>query len=176
WGGRFHPGLSAASAPYATEADVANGGPIRSQPDENFRYVPSVRQSTIAATRVPIGDAYWDPVGILAGQIIGRATDEDLGLGTTRGDGFWEGSSSQDLTQSPIIERRDLVAFQLNGFPTKYASYYAYVSATAISAFGLTLPTTSTGTYGAEACGSFTSGVHDSWQCDASQWYPGGTW
>ena len=51
-------------------------------------------------------------------------------------------------------------------------TYYAYVSPNAITAYGLTLPNgASTGVYGSAACGAFTSGVHNGWQCDANQWY-----
>jgi hypothetical protein len=55
-------------------------------------------------------------------------------------------------------------------------TYYAYVDPLAISMYHLSLPRSPygaqlvTGAYGAEACGSFTTGIHGQWDCDATHW------
>jgi hypothetical protein len=57
---------------------------------------------------------------------------------------------------------------------TSYTTFYAYVSSAAT--YGLSLPKASvTGTYGAESCGSATSGIFNGWDCNANDWYKDAT-
>jgi hypothetical protein len=52
-----------------------------------------------------------------------------------------------------------------------YWSFYGKVGSVTLSQ-GYT-GTGATAKYGSEACGSFTSGVHNGWDCQASHWYTG---
>jgi hypothetical protein len=48
-----------------------------------------------------------------------------------------------------------------------YHTFYGYTSLAGVQ----TPKGAATGTYGAESCGSFTTGIHNGWQCDPTKWW-----
>ncbi|HUR68471.1 MAG TPA: hypothetical protein VM370_04435 [Candidatus Thermoplasmatota archaeon] len=88
----------------------------------------------------------------------------DFGAGTA----LWQ-SNTIWTTQPQSINRNTL---QPSG--AAYWSFYAKVGAGTTSTLGYHTPGSSK-VYGSEACGSFTSGVHNGWDCDATHWYTDST-
>jgi hypothetical protein len=89
-----------------------------------------------------------------------------VGVGCPGMDGVWSGNR---------IYHQETVFTDANGGGLSkpvYFTYYALVSPAAISTYGLSLPKgAATGTYGAEACGSATSGILNGWDCNGADWY-----
>jgi hypothetical protein len=88
-------------------------------------------------------------------SLVDKHTPPDYGVHYTTND-FWDDNTD-------VIG--DLATF-------RYTTFYAYVSPAAVATYHLTLPKGSTtGVYGAEACGGATSGVVKGWNCAASAWW-----
>lgn len=98
-----------------------------------------------------------------AGSLVDPRTPPDYGVHmwpNTERYGFGD----QDLWETYFVPLSNAGTFY-------HTTYYAYVSPAAVSAYNLKLPNTVTGTYGSAACGAFTSGVRNGWQCDPAKWW-----
>lgn len=84
-------------------------------------------------------------------------------IGTVNADPIWQ-SNTLWVTVPQSINRATL---QASG--AAYWTFYAKVGSVTLSQGFLTTGTSAK--YGAEACGTFTSGVHNGWDCDATHWY-----
>jgi hypothetical protein len=156
-----HEGDSLGTLPYDEVTTTETSA--RTQPDDTMFPVERNRPCVpYCAVEGP-----WGPTG-------------DLGIHWLPGDchdtgvcdlaGVWEGNR--------VWHQETLFTSDSGVHPVAHMTYYAYVSPTAISQFQLYLPkapapaqASPTGAYGAEACGSFTTGVHNGWDCDSTHWY-----
>jgi hypothetical protein len=82
-------------------------------------------------------------------------------------DGIWLATATISENSNPYVNRADIRGEPVS--PVEYVTTYAYVTRTDVTLS----PTGTVGTYGALNCGSFTTGVHGGWDCDATRWYPG---
>jgi len=71
--------------------------------------------------------------------------DGDLGTGTTTSAGLWQGNSITAASRNPYVSKTSL-----NMAEPTYITYYAYVNPDIASAEGLTFPSQTPGSYGAE--------------------------
>jgi hypothetical protein len=144
-----HEGGALANAPYVEEYNVAST-PTKVQADDNL--VPTEVSRPAAPTATLTG-----PSGPSAG--------DGFGVEEVEQDGIW--AATTQWTNPFVLQK-----YSLQTAPVPH-TYYAYVSPTAITAFGLQLPKGSlTGTYGAEACGTIVGyNPATNWQCDPTQWY-----
>jgi hypothetical protein len=154
-----NPGATLAAAPYTAESNVNQINGVKLAPDFQMRFTEDT------ARPAPV-----------VGSSLGRGSPGDGGIGQdVYGRGFWASNGVRALSRNPLVDRTLLKPQGVTVY-----SYYAFVSPQAISDYHLSLPKTpygaqlTTGTYGAEACGSFTTGVHNEWACDPNAWYPNG--
>jgi hypothetical protein len=101
-------------------------------------------------------------------RLFGSSFPSDLGVSYTRnvyGGPMWS-EMQPTLTEPQLLDRSTL-----GPQGPQYESFYARIDPALAAAAGLTLPNALPAAYGAPACGSFTTGVHGGWQCDASLWW-----
>jgi hypothetical protein len=117
----------------------------------------------------------------VVGSEIGPRGSLDLGVRQESSDGLWLSIQRIAEDKNPYTNRPDLYSGRssLPGglspanpiAPVEYVTGYAYVSPTAQLQYGLNVnPTGKVGTYGAEWCGTATSGVVNGWDCNAADW------
>jgi hypothetical protein len=146
---RGNSDVAGSNTPYFLEGDVLNPS-VKTQPDATLAPNEDTRPAVPYATLT--GKSGPDPEASLLGtHLIDSA-------------GFWTEGTQRE--EAPPINSRDEVS------PVVYDTFYAYVDPTAVSAYGLSLPKGSvTATYGAEACGSATSGIINGWDCNPNDWF-----
>jgi hypothetical protein len=154
-----HWGDALAGLPYDESGSFET--PYRTQPDGNLAPIEQVRPAA------PEGNLPgWGKSAPVNFGLVWLPPDCYVFYCLTLGglDGVWEGQR---------VYHADSVLTNGQGArPVIYETYYAYVSPTAISTYGLSLPKGgATGTYGAEACGSATSGIVNGWDCNSADWY-----
>jgi hypothetical protein len=142
----WHEGAALATAPYMLEYDVA-ATPFKVQADDNL--APSIESRPPAPYATALGSS--TPSG---GDIVPFTT----------GDGIWSGNTAWSGTF--MVNRQTLSAGGVS-----YHTFYGYTSLGKTTLGGGVLTVPKVGTYGAESCGSFTTGVHNGWQCDPTKWY-----
>jgi hypothetical protein len=147
WGDR-----SLGDAPYALEGDAVDVHGVRVRPDHSLQYQGGARPAA--------------PLGALRGP----ATPGDLGV-RAQDEGFWVEDAVTGLSRDPFVSREQTATLA----SVTRVTTYAYVSP-AIGSLPLDLPRGRgvAGVYGAEACGSFSTGVHGGWQCNPLAWWPDG--
>jgi hypothetical protein len=124
-------------------------------------HAPYTLEGTVTDSSVKIGTSDLAPSESQRpaapwAAVLGKSTPPSLGLDDDTADGIWVQNT---ITIGPPTD-------------TSYTTFYAYVTPTS----SLALPKgTTTGSYGAENCGSFTTGVHGGWDCDATHWYKDAT-
>jgi hypothetical protein len=169
-GGR---GGAAANAPYVLEAPVTEASAkitssgVLAAPETYNRPFTCLGD----LDTYPIVDAHVDhqcnvhsttPAGPVSlntnlGSPTGAGTPPGFGQHFTTMDGVWFDGSTWT---SP------------GALGTSSHTYYAYVSPAAVSQYGLQLPKgTTTGSYGAEFCGTATTGDLNGWDCNAKDWW-----
>jgi hypothetical protein len=159
-----NPGAAAAGAPYSTEGDVINTPQARNQPDNELVYSESARPNTPAPAFRAV-DPYMSVDPFMLGltqsvTLVGYAPD-----------GIWAGTSVTAASRNPYFTRN---AGNFEPQPVSYSSYYAHVSASAISAYSLVTPKGMSGVYGREACPVIGAGAGTSanfWKCDPANWW-----
>jgi hypothetical protein len=161
-----HWGDALAGAPYSNEGALVNQpakqGTLNMAPIVMDRTNTTWASILGASTPSDLGSpfaGYLDEQEVFDGTSLAQQTGLPVPSVTTPGaggDGLW-------FTVPNLIDSR----------PREfYTTAYAYVSPAAVTTYGLSLPKgTSTGTYGAETCGSATSGVLNGWDCNAADWY-----
>jgi hypothetical protein len=88
------------------------------------------------------------------------------GLGVVFSGSSWQGSTFAPTTTPPLAKT------DLSADGARYYTFYANVTASTVSSYGLVLPAGgATGTYGAEWCFGATTGVVRGFNCDPDQWY-----
>jgi hypothetical protein len=170
-GAPSHYGDTAAGAPYSNE------GADQNEPAKITAFLnlaPIELRHTNNTLTQPLGDSTPQDLGVPAAGYLatqerfdGTQLSQTTGLPVPSvntpgagGDGLWFS-----------------VPNEISGPRGFYMTAYAYVDPAAISAYGLSLPKSPvgsplvTGAYGAENCGSFTTGIHNGWDCDATHWY-----
>ena len=85
-------------------------------------------------------------------------------------DGVWVSGTRLAEDRNPYLNRDTMLAQPIAA--PQYTSAYAFLSAATMTAYTLTTPGSTNGLYGAEACGAFTSGTHNGWDCAAADWPP----
>lgn len=138
--------------PYSTEADLGNQNGLRQQHDMVMFYNNEPRPAS-------------PPIVYNA---IGRQTPQDLGLRTVGTEDLWSGNSVTAASRNPFMDRASLGVA-----PVSSMTFYAHVSALAISDYSLRLPGP-IGSYGSEACGTTPGpGVasRNGWDCDPTNWW-----
>jgi hypothetical protein len=150
-GDHFHEGGALANAPYVLEYNVA-GEPTKVEATDNLQPTEVTRPAA--------------PTGSQLGA-EGPSVTDGFGLETLESDGIWNGGiawGGQWMVRENVNQPIG---------PVRYQTFYAYVSPTAQATYGLQMPKgTTTGTYGAETCGSATTGTSaNNWQCNPALWY-----
>jgi hypothetical protein len=132
------------------------GAIARTRPDILLEFTEAAR-GLAPAVDPTLGSADWPP---------------DLGLTATsmQSGPIWSGTSWY-VGNGPRLVRADLKS-PLDG--ALYTTFYAYVSPDDLVQDQMSVPNRAMATYGAEACGSFTTGVHGGWDCNAGDWWRGG--
>ena len=143
---------SADSLPYSTTQEINNQYGRKTVNEWVLKFTEDVRPG---------------PTGTVTNN-LGRGTNKDLGTRPLP-EGFWRANSINLVGHNPVLSIDGL-----GPQPVQYITYYATISSSAASAFGLSFPGT-TGVYGAEACGSgIGAGQPDrnAWACDPAAWWP----
>jgi hypothetical protein len=92
----------------------------------------------------------------------------DVGVVYTRN---MYGGPMWSAIQAPFAEPQLVDRSSLAPAAPRYATFYAMVPPGFLQQHGITPPRSDYATYGAENCGSATSGVVDGWQCDPARWW-----
>lgn len=158
-----HAGDALANAPYALEGTASNlvlkASTVNMVPvelDRSISLFGLLGSSAPPNLGIPIG-------GNDQQQLVFSGTDVTDVTGApfpsfnspgTGGDGLWYAAPSSTATSIPAA-----------------TSTYAFVSPSAVSSYGLTLPKgTAVGSYAVEVCGA-GNGQASGWDCDATHWY-----
>lgn len=145
---------------YALESDTELAPPkTRSAATlhPNFGTRPAAPFSPVLGPSSPPGPGTGDPFG-------------DFGASIAANEGIWSETLTTRHFEVPLINSR------LDTQSSWYNTYYAFVSATAIAKYGLTLPKGSAvAAYGSEACGTNIAGIHKGWDCNKNNWWKSGT-
>jgi hypothetical protein len=156
WGERWHEGSRASNLPYwALERDAARLNVAKQAPSDTLQGWYERRRPTTLAP-------------VLGESAPPCATDvtNDCGTFLVSSDGSW-GSAFDASTR---YTRPELDA-NASANRVEYVTFYAIVSASAVTQLNLQLPSAGTGTYGAEACGATRAGVLNGWDCDPTHWW-----
>jgi hypothetical protein len=155
-----------ANLPYSHESGAVSASVpgIRTETDQSFTF----NQGTRAYAQPGVNNA------------LGPGAMTDAGLNIDGAYGVWIGNNlctncQQYFTRQAVGDVSNPHAPVSLG--VQQQTFYAYVSPTAIAQYGLWLPGGSPGvapgarTFGAEACGTATSGVTNGWDCNPADWY-----
>jgi len=104
------------------------------------------------------------------GDFFGHSMPQDGGLAPVR-DAGGSGPGWHSINAAPI-RSVTLTRADIDPGARTFLTFYAHVSDSTVVAYGLTLPHGGTpGSYGADRCGTATSGVRHGWDCDPSHWW-----
>ena len=113
------------------------------------------------------------PRGSVVGPVIPAAPGGQAGF--MLGPGYSDWGTGGVTVTGPATARIDIVEGAVDLPDAGYLTFYANVGANT-TARGFLTPGGS-GTYGSAQCGDETSGIHNGWNCDPTEWYrnPDGT-